>query len=102
MPSEYPTKQEMERRRREDPVFSDLERLHATGSVEPTRHRATAQIVRLANRLGVDADELAKKIPADTLRRTRFPMIEEKLPDGRRTFKDDPGIHEGVRGLILR
>lgn len=102
MPSEYPAKEEMDRRRREDPVYSDLERLHATGRTDPTAHRATPQLVRLASRLGRDADELAKKIPADTLKRTRYPVIEEKLPDGRRTFKDDPGIHEGVRGLIFR
>lgn len=60
----------------------------------------SAQVLRLAKRLGVDPDELASRIPADTLRRTKYPVIELVDEDGkRRTFKHNPGIEEGRQAL---
>ena len=80
--SQYPDAKEMRRRRT---------------SEEPTRKRrkVSAAIQRLARRLGRDPDELAAQIPADTLRRTRFPVLEEVDEVGKRTFKHDPQIVEG-------
>ena len=55
------------------------------------------QILRLAERTGADPDELAKKIPSDTIRRTKFPVFEELDTEGRRIFKHDPRITEDSR-----
>jgi hypothetical protein len=60
------------------------------------RREMSPQILRLARRLDADPDELAKKIPADTLRRTKYPVIEIVNADGTRTFKHDLGINEGL------
>jgi len=49
-------------------------------------------LLRLAKRLGEDPDELAKRIPADTLRRLKYPVIESVNDDGTRSFKHDIGI----------
>lgn len=54
----------------------------------------SAQILRLADRLEKDPDELASRISADTIRRTKFPVIEQRDADGRRTFKHDIGIRD--------
>lgn len=62
----------------------------------------SAQVQRLASRLGTNPDELAAKIPEDTLRRTKFPVLEIENDDGTRTFKHDPGIEEGRRALLRR
>ena len=65
---------------------------------------ATARIVmsglvlRLALRLGVSPEELAKRIPEDTVRRTKFPVQEHLISDGSIEFEHPPGIIEGVRG----
>lgn len=82
------------------------ERLTATSSAargarasRTERREMSAQVLRLASRLGSSADELAKKIPADTLRRTKYPVIEVVNEDGTRTFKHDPQIQEGPRAL---
>lgn len=64
------------------------------------RRVMSAQVQRLARRLGSDADELAGKIPADTLRRTKYPVREEVTADGKRIFKDDLQVVEGPRPLI--
>ena len=63
----------------------------------PAPRQMSPQLMRLASRLEVDPDELATKIPADTIRRTKYPALEEILPDGSRLFKHDLGIHEGPR-----
>jgi hypothetical protein len=84
----------------------DPEKLSATvsrargGIVSRTAKRAlSAQVLRLARRLERDPDELAKKIPADTLRRTKYPVIEQVNEDGTRTFKHDLGVTDGPRYL---
>lgn len=103
MPSEYPSKQEMRSRQRES---SDLGRPHATEPAERRRggsKTAMSGIVqRLAASLGRDPDELAKKIDPDVIRRTKFPVIEERLEDGTIKFKHDPGIIEGPRASVRR
>jgi hypothetical protein len=49
-------------------------------------------IQRLARRLGIPATELAAKIPADTIRRTKYPVIEEQNGDGTTSFNNVPQI----------
>ena len=75
-------------------VSSDRVRRHAIG------RSMSGQVMRLARRLRLDPDALAERIPADTLRRTKFPVIEQVTEDGKRIFKDDPGIIEGPRSLF--
>lgn len=68
-----------------------------------TKRRAmSAQVQRLAKRLGTDPDELAKKLPADTLRRSKYPVIEIINEDGTRTYKHDLGIFDGPRSIGAR
>ena len=66
---------------------------------EPKRsgREMSATVMRLARRLRSDPDELASKIPPDTLRRTKFPVIETVNEDGTRSFKHDLGIEERRR-----
>lgn len=100
----------------EDPINSEwnlwLERSD-TGrlkEIEPTDRRAgarqtapraqAAHLQALAARIGVDAEQLAARIPEDTLRRLKFPMFEHVEPDGTHRFKHDVGIiRDGLRAL---
>lgn len=78
-----------------DQVSSDQGRRPAT------KQRAmSGQVQRLASRLHVDPDELAKKIPPDTLRRTKYAVIEQVQEDGSRIFRHDPQIESGVRAEV--
>jgi hypothetical protein len=61
---------------------------------KPAKPAMAAPVLRLAQRLGITAEALAAKIPADTLRRLKNPVIEQRLPDGRVIFKHDFGIDE--------
>lgn len=61
------------------------------------RQATSAQIERLARRLDVSPDELAQKIPADTIRRTKYPVVEIVEPDGKRSFRHDLGVVENGR-----
>jgi hypothetical protein len=108
MPSEYPPKKDLEKRR-SDPngVYSDQARLTETGALVPGREGSrtapsepTPQVTRLARRLDVDADELASKIPPETLRRTRYPLIERRMEDGTTVFNHDLGIVEAPQSLV--
>lgn len=63
------------------------------------RRAMSAQILRLASRLDVDPDELAKKIDPDTLRRTKYPVIETVDDEGKRSFRHDHQVEEGPRAL---
>jgi hypothetical protein len=76
---------------------SDLERQSATGDLAPMQggtrtvpkgRRMSATVMRVARRLQRDADEIAKQIPDDTLRRTKYPVIEEVQPDGSILYKE--------------
>jgi hypothetical protein len=55
------------------------------------------QLLKLAERLGRDPEELAQKIPADTLRRLKSPVLEHVTPDGTRRFEHDIKVRSGVR-----
>ncbi len=59
-----------------------------------------ARVQQLAYRLGLDAETLAGKIPDDTLRRLKFPAIEQPQDDGTTAFKHDLGISQGVAPLL--
>ena len=62
----------------------------------------SAQVQRLSRRLGVDPDKLAAKYPPDTIRRTKFPVVETVNTDGTRSFRHPTGIEEGRRALLQR
>jgi hypothetical protein len=86
---------------REGLLASDPERRSATSSAargrtgsRTERRVMSAQVLRLAKRLDVDADELAKKFSPDTVRRTKYPVLEQVDEQGRRVFKHDPQIEE--------
>lgn len=91
--------------------------LEADGSIAPGKHsetspadrpRATARIAlsahvqRLARSLDIPSEDLAERIPEDTIRRTKYPVTQRVLPDGTTLFEQDPGIIEGVRALHHR
>ena len=101
MSSEYPSQQEMKSRVRESFVQG---RLNATAPAERTRvgsRIAMSGIVQqLARSLGRDAEELAAQIDPETIRKTKFPVIEERLEDGKILFKHDPGIIEARRASV--
>lgn len=62
--------------------------------------KSAAYVQDLARRSGRDPEELAQRIPADTLRRLKYPMIQHINEDGTRRFEHDLGITEGVRSLL--
>lgn len=102
-----PSKDPINARANEWMKSSDLGRPDATISAEPgqtgsrtERREMSGQVQRLARRLGADPDEIARRIPADTLRRTKYPVIETVNEDGTRAFKHDPMIEEGRRALV--
>jgi len=87
----------------------DPEKRSATGarargaSASPTgRKGLSAAALRLANRLGLTPEELVARIPADTLRRLKYPVIETVEEDGTRTYKRDLEVTEGPRSLSSR
>ena len=82
-------------------------RLHETSAAEPgataSRTAQAAHVQALAASLGVDAEELARRIPEDTLRRLKFPVLEQVDPEsGLPVFKHDPGIIEDARIALLK
>jgi hypothetical protein len=62
--------------------------------------RSAAYVQDLARRSGLDAEALASRIPSDTLRRLKYPMIQHVHEDGTRSFEHDLGITEGVKSLL--
>lgn len=68
---------------------------------KPARQRTVLSglIQRLARAEGSSAEELAARIPADTIRRTKFDVREKVQPDGSILFEDPEGIREGPRAL---
>lgn len=106
MPSEYsPPASANSWMERENVSSSVQERPAATGSraQRPGAKRTvlSAFLQRLARALGVPAEELAKKIPDDTIRRTKFPVVIEQLEDGKYKFKYVPEVVEdGRRGTV--
>ena len=57
-----------------------------------------APVLRLARRLGRNPEELARRIPPDTLRRLKYPVMERpgEVP-GTTVFEHDLGIEDGRR-----
>lgn len=88
----------------EDPVNPEWNRWLREESGKPPAtkpHANAAQIQSLAARLGVDPEALAERIPADTLRRVKYPMLERIEPDGTRSYEHDLGvIIDGRRALL--
>lgn len=62
--------------------------------------KSAAHVLDLARRAGVDAEALASRIPADTLRRLKFPYLTQVQDDGTRKYEHDIGIVEGVKSLM--
>ena len=65
-----------------------------------TKRDMSTVVLRLARRLGVNAEALASRIPPDTLRRSKYPVIEDISEDGKVTYRHDPGIVEGRRSEV--
>lgn len=62
--------------------------------------KQAAQLQDLAERVGLDPEELAKRVPEDTIRRLKYPVIISTDDQGRQVFKHDPGIIQGERPLL--
>jgi hypothetical protein len=62
--------------------------------------KSAAYVQELARRSGLDPEALAERIPADTLRRLKFPMLVTVNDDGTRRFEHDLGIVQGVKSLL--
>lgn len=78
------------------PVSSrDIENARAA-----SRTSQAARVQQLAAKLGLDAEALAKRIPEDTLRRLKYPVVEQEDGEGRSVFKHDRGIVNDVRPLV--
>jgi hypothetical protein len=75
------------------------DKLDSRAPKSASSRQMSGQVQRLAARLGKDPDEIASKIPPDTLRRTKYPVLEQMTPDGKRVFEHDMGIVSGVRSL---
>jgi hypothetical protein len=97
--SEYPSRSEQAKRSR-----SESERLRAISragrGVTGSKIAPSAVLMRLADRLGRNPEELAASIDEDTLRRTKFPVDEIDHEDGTITFKHPLGIIEGRRATF--
>ena len=62
-------------------------RIDSPSTIAPGSSAPTAHVIRIAETLKVDPRALASEIDPDTLRRTRYPAIEEKQTDGRVQWK---------------
>lgn len=70
---------------------------------QASARQMSGQIERLARRMGKDPADLAGTMSPDTVRRTKFPVVETVDAEGRRIFKHDPGIvDDGRTGLVRR
>lgn len=85
--SRYPPPEELTRRKR-------LEERAAEASHEAARKQAlqdtptlSGLVIWLAKRLKMDAYELARRIPDDTLRRLKYPYMAQAHADGSTTFR---------------
>lgn len=95
----YPTNEDLIQRAEKDPIARSTAQAKriVTGPMvalpdsEQTSSRVlrkmSGAVLRLARRMGADADELAKKYPDDTLRRTKYPVVEERQEDGTILYK---------------
>ncbi len=66
---------------------SDQERLSETVKAvrggTASRIASSAVLVRLASDLGISPQDLALRLSDDTIRRTKYPVHEQRQPDGR-------------------
>lgn len=74
---------------------SGPEKPRETASAPEKRTVTSAVVQGLARRLGKDPESLAKKLPQDTVRRTKYPSLISRDADGRLIFKHDPGVSHG-------
>lgn len=67
-----------------------------------TEHVSASILQRLAARLGIAEADLQKRVPKDTIRRLKFPVLEQKDPGtGLSCFKHDHGIvHDRLQPLL--
>ncbi len=56
---------------------------------------SSAALVRLAADLGINVRDLAMRLDPDVVRRTKYPVHEERLPDGRVIYRDPIVVGEG-------
>ncbi len=54
-------------------------------------------LVRLASRLGISTQTLAVRIPEETVRKTKYPVYEDKQADGSTVYRHPVHITEGPR-----
>ena len=89
-----PSQDDFKERRDENLALTAPEKPRETAKRGPEREM-NGQVLRLARRMGIDPDDLASRLPLDTLRRLKWPALETVNENGTRTFKHDPGIIEG-------
>jgi hypothetical protein len=85
------TKNLSERERREEIVRA----ARKEGERQTGQIGSSASLVRLANRLGVSIETLAIRLSSDTVRRCKYPVIEETHEDGTVSYKHPIQVLEG-------
>lgn len=100
MSAEYPPKDELRERASQGDATAAQALGVTTGGFSteqvvqreapPKGRRMSALAMRLASRLGKSPDELVKEWPDDTLRRTKYPAVEEPQEDGSVKYKENP------------
>jgi hypothetical protein len=83
---------------------SDRERLEQTvrtarreGESRTGQIGSSAILVRLASRLGIEINDLCIRLSSDVVRRTKYPVIEDKHADGSITYRAPVDVIEGPR-----
>lgn len=61
----------------------------------------SASLIRLAERLGTTEAFLLERYPEDTLRRMKYPVLEDPQDDGSIRYLHPKGTIEGPRSLTL-
>lgn len=83
--SRYPDPEELERRQQIERREAETQEDARSGFDDPPA--ISGLVVWLARRLGEDPHSLARRWPADTLRRTKYPFASEALEDGSTRFR---------------
>jgi len=63
----------------------------------PRKLEVSGFIQKLAKRMGVKSADLAARFPSDTVRRTKYPVIEQAQPDGSTKYVQSPAGPDGQR-----
>lgn len=99
--SQYPTQEELEARASKDQARQqEIKRLAPGAVASPTV--LSAPLIRVAKELRKSPEDLSANIPAETIRRTKFPVLESRDENGLITYKEPPVAIEGVRGLVKK